>query len=130
MEGHPQDASDAGAAISRAVLCSRDQALLGDFDGALLTLDKASEIGGISDADKIQLHREAARVLMRRGFPLLTKDCLDQAIAIPTQPDDSTKRLSLLVHRSYISSVGCGDELDHNMPNMFWKKLNNMLHRI
>ncbi|KAG7283968.1 hypothetical protein NEMBOFW57_010326 [Staphylotrichum longicolle] len=103
-------------AVASAISRSRHQALHGDFDGALATLDAALEFQGILDDDKIQVYREAARVLMRRGFPLPAKNCLDQAIAIPIPAsrlaDAQRSRLPLLVHRAYVSIVGCGDEAD------------------
>lgn len=111
MEGQQDD-----PAVASAISRSRNQALHGDFDGALATLDAALELQGILDDDKIQVYREAARVLMRRGFPLPAKNCLDQAIAIPIPAsrlaDAQRSRLPLLVHRAYVSIVGCGDEAD------------------
>jgi hypothetical protein len=105
---------DIGTAISHAILYGRDQSLLGDFNGALATLDAASKLEGIVESDTIPLHREAARVLLCQGFPLLARDHLNQAVAITEQAINSTRPLSLLVHRAYVLGVGCREELNDN----------------
>lgn len=98
------------ADIASAITAARDQSLLGNFDEALTILDAASDLENISDADRIGLYRAASRILMRRGFPILAKDCLDKAAAIPTLHVSRTEQLVLGVHRAYVSVAGCTEE--------------------
>jgi hypothetical protein len=106
--------------LFQALLCSRHQSILGDFDGALATLDNASERDGVSDDDKLQLFREAGRVFMKRGYPILAKQYLDQAVEVVSVSQKAdhgasqqhAKHLALRVHWAFVSTVGCGNTLD------------------
>ncbi|KAK4459810.1 CHAT domain-containing protein [Cladorrhinum samala] len=102
---------DPAADIASAITAARDQSLLSHFDEALATLDAASDLENISNADLIRLHRAASRILMRRGFPILAKDCLDKAAAIPLLHVSRTEQLALGVQRAYVSVVGCTGEI-------------------
>ncbi|KAK4225994.1 CHAT domain-containing protein [Podospora fimiseda] len=103
--------------ITNAITTARDQSLLGNFDQALATLDAASDLEGISDGDTIRLYRAASRVLMRRGFPIVAKDCLDKAAVIPTLQVSRNEQLLLALQRIYVSVVGCGEDTDAEDDN-------------
>lgn len=96
--------------VSPAIERSRGLTLLGNYDEALATLDAAEGEPDTLDDVRVRLYREAARVLMARGFPIAAMECLDKASELATRCLNGTELLSLNLQRAYVSMAGRGDE--------------------
>jgi len=120
---------DDNGTLFQALLRSRHQSILGDFDGALATLDNASGRDRVSDDDKLQLFRQAARVFMKRGYPILAKQYLDQAVEVVSESQkvdhsasqQHAKHLALRVQWAFVSTVGCGNKMDSDTQALLEK---------
>lgn len=96
---------------SEALLQSLRLSALGRFDEALQALHEASELKDVTQEERIQLYRAAARTYLSRGYPQNAKASIAAAIELASG-HPYCGSLAMRVYQVFIEVVGCGGHVE------------------
>jgi hypothetical protein len=97
--------------VQKTIARCDELSLLGQYKSALDLLGPLIEDSNLAPRELVQVLRATAHVFVLRGYPRIAKECLENALGLPSDQLEKQQLLMLNVHHAFIAVVGCGEEL-------------------